>query len=72
LVDGDDKRMTNPQVSQPKKTVHSTSKPHLVRSGSVTLKIYELTHAKGDYCTVAWHVGPKRYRQNFKSLEEAK
>lgn len=71
-VGGDDKRMTNPSVPKPARTAKSNGKIHLVRCGSVTLKIYELTRKKGDYCTVAWHVGPKRYRQNFKRLAEAK
>jgi len=64
--------MTNLESPKAAKTAKSTGKIHLIRSGSVTLKIYELTRKKGDYFTVAWHVGPKRYRQNFKILVEAK
>jgi hypothetical protein len=68
--------MTDPDVSKPKSKAKSATKSkrkiHLARSGSVTLKIYELTRAKGDYCTVSWRIGPKRYRQNFKTLDAAK
>jgi len=64
--------MTNPESPKAPKAAKSNGAIHLVRSGSVTLKIYELTRKKGDYCTVAWHVGPKRYRQNFKALVDAK
>jgi hypothetical protein len=45
--------MTNPESSKAKKTAKSNGKIHLIRLGSVTLKIYELTRKKGDYCTVA-------------------
>jgi integrase len=64
--------MTNPESPKAAKPAKSNGKIHLVRSGSVTLKIYELTRRQGDYFTVAWHVGPKRYRQNFKTLDEAR
>jgi len=73
LVDSDDKRMTNPESPTQKKLRKSNRRIHLVRSGSVALKIYELTRAPAKkYFTVAWQIGPKRYRQNFKTLDIAK
>ena len=64
--------MTNPESPKATKAAKSTGKIHLIRSGSVILKIYECRKKGRDYFTVAWHVGPKRYRQNFKTLDEAK
>ncbi len=64
--------MTNPESSRPAQASKSNSRNHLIRSGSVTLKIYECHKKDRQYFTVAWHVGPKRHRQNFKTLEEAK
>ncbi len=64
--------MTTQASSKSSKKAKSTGKIHLIRSGSVILKIYECRKKGRDYFTVAWHVGPKRYRQNFKTLDEAK
>jgi integrase len=64
--------MTNPASPKPSRAGKSTGKIHLVRAGSVTLKIYQC-HKKGrDYFTVSWHIGPRRHRQNFKTLDEAR
>lgn len=64
--------MTNPASPKAAKTAKSTGKIHLIRSGSVTLKIYECRKMGRDYFTVAWHVGPKRHRQNVKTVDQAK
>jgi integrase len=64
--------MTTQASSKAPKAAKSNGKIHLIRSGSVILKIYECRKKGRDYFTVAWHVGPKRYRRNFKTLDEAK
>lgn len=64
--------MTTPESPKATKSAKSTGKIHLIRSGSVILKIYECRKKGREYFTVAWHVGPKRHRQNFKTLDEAK
>ena len=69
--DIDDKTMTKTSFSRPPRRQNSGSSVHLIRSGSVTVKIYTINRQAGLYYSVCWYVGPKRHTKNFQSFDRA-
>jgi hypothetical protein len=63
--------MTKTSFSRPPRRQNSGSSVHLIRSGSVTVKIYTINRQAGLYYSVCWYVGPKRHTKNFQSFDRA-
>jgi integrase len=53
------------------KTAKRSSFPQIVKRGSASVKIYRDVKPGGTYYRVAYHLGKKRHRLNFASLEAA-
>lgn len=63
--------MTKTSFSKRPRRAKSGSSVHLVRSGSVTVKIYNINRQAGRYYSVCWYVGPKRHTKNFHRFDRA-